>query len=283
MARSELNETIAYITGPAVPSGSVAITKRDGTAVTVYAASTGAAILTQPLAIVTGEIEAWLDDGSYVLTITIPNQTPVVRYVEVVNGQNLVNLTAAVATHDASFVEVNTALALKQSISEKSVANGYAALDAGGLVVHADGSPVSGGSGAVAVEAYQDLTPYLGPGWLDYNPVPGESVGFYIDRERVFFRGVIVYYSNINGADATRVLTGLPVGYRPSLYRPFFNFLTDDNETVAASRNKWWKAFMSSGGELDLSSNADFLAGPNFGGPPDSSVFQLFQLSFRIN
>lgn len=90
MARSELNEAIAYAhSGAAVQVGTVAVTHRDGSPATVYADADSGDVITQPLPIVMGEVTGWLEDGSYTLTVGGLNFSTE-RYLEVVNGANFV-------------------------------------------------------------------------------------------------------------------------------------------------------------------------------------------------
>lgn len=147
------------------------------------------------------------------------------------------------------------------------------------LVVQSNLSTAGGGGSSTAVEAFQSLTPYLRAGWTDYDQV----VGFYKDRERVYFRGLVYYNSGATGADASRCISTLPVGYRPTTYNVFETLTVDDSSTVASTHGLAWGVNINYTSQVAFQPNAAFSGAPNFGYPPHGTVFQLNGLSFRIN
>lgn len=144
------------------------------------------------------------------------------------------------------------------------------------LVEAVEGAAAGGGAGAV--EAWAALTPYIGPGWQDND----DDAAFYIDRERVYFRGVL-YYAGGVGANATQPIVALPVGYRPTSTGARLTMTTNATATSVATQNKRWSVFVTGGGTFVMQANPDFSASPNFGMPPVNTVLDLENLSYRAD
>jgi hypothetical protein len=88
MARSEITSTIARSdTGKPLSGVSVEVKNRNGTAASVYASeSAEAALPSNILTSVNGEISGWLEDGSYTLVMTAPDMATKTEYFEAVSG-----------------------------------------------------------------------------------------------------------------------------------------------------------------------------------------------------
>lgn len=130
--------------------------------------------------------------------------------------------------------------------------------------------------GSDAVEAFQPLDAYLGPGWQDYD----DDAVFYKDRERVYFRGVL-YYNG--GGNPGKPIDNLPVGYRPVFEGARLTIFTNTDSTSVATKGYWWSGFLGTSGDLDLHANPAFAASPNFGAPPVGTTFDLESVNFRIS
>ena len=130
-----------------------------------------------------------------------------------------------------------------------------------------------------SVEPWQDLTPYLQPGWAGTGTYPGQaSVKFYKDRDRVYLTGVAFFDASAPGADSTRIAT-MPVGYRPAITVESVILHTVYNGTDPSTVGTWWEAFVSASGGLDFDSNPAF---PGIGMPPDGTWLFLTGCSYRL-
>lgn len=144
------------------------------------------------------------------------------------------------------------------------------------MVEASSGAADATGGGSDPVEAWQDLTAYMTmANWTDYDV----GLTFYKDRERVYFQGVV----SADVAGTAVLVNSLPVGYRPTTRNVFTQLHTSYDSTSVATRGHHWEVSITAGGQIAFNSNPTFSASPNFGRPPASTVFNLADLSFRIN
>lgn len=135
--------------------------------------------------------------------------------------------------------------------------------------------PPSGG-GSDPVEALHDLTPRMTmTDWSDYDA----GLTFYKDRERVYFQGVV----SADVAGTTVLVNSLPAGYCPTTRNIYTQLHTSYDSTSVATRGHFWEVSIIFSGQIAFKSNPSFSASPNFGKPPVGTVFDLDDLSFRIN
>lgn len=91
MARSEITSTIARSdNGQPLTGVAVEVKTRAGAAATVYSSEAGAALSSNILYSVDGEISGWLDDGSYTLVMTAPDLATRTEYIEAISGSTVV-------------------------------------------------------------------------------------------------------------------------------------------------------------------------------------------------
>lgn len=87
MARGQVNYLVLKSDGAATPSASAQINIRGGGSATVYAAETGGGTVSNPvISDSEGRLAAWLDEGSYDITITTAGVPVVSRGVEIIKG-----------------------------------------------------------------------------------------------------------------------------------------------------------------------------------------------------
>lgn len=90
MARGPLPYIAQKTNGDAVSGATVAVNIRGGGPAQVYAAETGATLAASPLLTdVDGKVTAWLDEGSYDVTISGPTITTTTRALEVNRGNGV--------------------------------------------------------------------------------------------------------------------------------------------------------------------------------------------------
>lgn len=101
MPRVEIAETIQRsTTGQGINGAAVGVKLLDGTQAPVYLAPTGSATLLQPLITTNGRVEGWLDEGSYLFTITPPGEPQTSRLVEAVSGATVTWLVDNAVTQE---------------------------------------------------------------------------------------------------------------------------------------------------------------------------------------
>lgn len=142
------------------------------------------------------------------------------------------------------------------------------------------------GGAADPVEDYQDMEPYLAPGWGEAgsDPASGLKPRFYRDRQRVWLAGLIIYDATAPGADANVPLLMFPSGYRPVVLQNFMWACDMDGPSTSPSvASKFWTGeYLSTGlSMVSFDPNPGFSASPNFGNPPDSASFILDGASYR--
>lgn len=125
------------------------------------------------------------------------------------------------------------------------------------------------------VEELRSLTPHIGAGWEDDDA----DAGFYVDRARVYFTGVLRY---AGGGNAATPITDMPPDARPIFEGARLTLFTNGGSTSAATQGKFWSGFLDTGGDLDLQGNPAFAGAPNFGMPPVDTTLDLENVSFRI-
>lgn len=148
MARVEIDQIVFGVDGTPVTGASVQVNVRNGGAATVYAAETGTFTLLNPLTTANGQIEGWLEPGSYDLIITdgasgYTARFEAVRASDLVSGTGqgyiYVSATNTLRTSYSFIVDTNLTVSGNTSLNGSATINGtttmVGALDHNGTTV----------------------------------------------------------------------------------------------------------------------------------------------------
>lgn len=131
-----------------------------------------------------------------------------------------------------------------------------------------------------AVGPWIDATPYLQPGWTGVANYPSyPAPRYYVDRERLYLIGEVIYDSTVTGHDASFPIW-LPVTVA---HRADVMVWTVPNGGQPTTRDQLhWFGHILSTGKLFLDQNNDPLVPAPDNGYPPHDTWLMFDISFRL-